>query len=157
MKRLHENFNVQGDCCVTGNVVSRGTEHNNPAGVYLGPNPEALGKDLYITFWTAVEIAHLIGYPMPEVYEQMQQDLEDQEQEIADLKRKLNDEIHTEQVQAVFTKIDNRTKEILHAIEGRQSADGSDGSKPQPAPRKPVKRAGGKPTAGRLAAAAKPL
>lgn len=114
VKRLHENFNIDADCCVTGSYPNM--EHA-PFGVYLGQNPEQPARGLYLTYWSAVEVALKIGYPDPAVQETLLKELDERNLRIEELERQLNEEVNNLAVKALQTHFDNRIKELADGQE----------------------------------------
>lgn len=105
IKRLHDGFNVQGDCLVSKTFPMRETD---PPGLYLGR--DSAGKPVYITYWVALEIAGLVGYPTPEVYEANLAHIASLEQQLVDLEADFD--------RAVSEHVDNRFIELLAQTKG---------------------------------------
>lgn len=119
VKRIHDQMGVGQDCCVSGRHPNLGSDE---PGVYLGPNPEAPATGLFLAHYIAQEVAICLGYPTLEVYEQQKSLIDSQAMEVAELERRLDEEIHSLQLKAVSTEIKNTKKELLNALEGTTSA-----------------------------------
>lgn len=147
IKRLYEGFGVGEDSCVEGrNPLTEQDIRAGTEGVYLGPNPESPSKGLFLTYWEADEVAQKIGFPHIAVYAEQKLLIDQQAQEIADLKHQLENEVHSLQVEAVAKEIRKSNKELLGEIQSYNAAArariGDSGSNGGTAP-KPARVAGG--------------
>jgi len=108
MKRLHAGWNVQGDCIVSHRFP---LSEADPPGVYLGE--DSRGQDVYISYWTALDIAQMVGYPPIETVEANAARVDELEQKLADVEAQI-DELVDSHVDQKFIKLLEQTKgEIL--------------------------------------------
>lgn len=123
IKRLHEGYGVDGDSVISGRFpMSEQDIRDGTEGLYLGRNPEDQRRSMYITYWEADEIAQKIGFPHIEVYKAQLKELQDLRDQVAELERMLDEEVHDLQLKAVSTEIKNAKKEIVNAVEGYRAA-----------------------------------
>lgn len=112
MKRLSEAHNVTGDCIVTRRFPFR---QEDPPGFYLGR--DSAGKNVYIDYWTALEIAQMVGYPPLEVVEQLKEDNDALVAGNSELHNSV-EQLAAEHVEAKYIKLLEQTKdEILESQE----------------------------------------
>lgn len=112
MKRLHPGHNVLGDCIVSKTFPMRAED---PPGIYLGR--DSVGKPVYITYWTAIEIAQMVGYPPLEVVEQLQEDYDSLNVEHSECAANI-EQFAAEHVETKYIELLEKTKgEILESQE----------------------------------------
>jgi 4-diphosphocytidyl-2C-methyl-D-erythritol kinase len=111
---------------------------NGTQGVFLGPNPEAPYKGLYLTYWEAIEISESLGLPSPEVYAEQKKLIDEQAQDIINLESQLEHEIHSLQLNELAKEVRKAHKEIIGeiqsyngAVRARLGSSGSDAAAPK--------------------------
>jgi hypothetical protein len=112
MDRLSEAHNVTGDCLVSRRFPMRAED---PPGIYLGR--DSVGKNVYLDYWTALEIAQMVGYPPLEVVEQLKEDNDALVAGNAELVDSV-EQLAAEHVEAKYIELLEKTKdEILESQE----------------------------------------
>lgn len=107
MKRLVTGYNVTGDCVVSNRFP---LAESDPPGVFLGL--DSVGKDVYITYWTALDIAQLVGYPPLEVVEATQMAVDELAEDLDHMRQNV-ETLAAESVQADYIAMLKEAKDDL--------------------------------------------